>query len=351
MYQSFRAKNFRCFEDLTVEPLSRINLITGKNNVGKTALLEALWLHHGYHNPELGLRLRTFRGFDSFKRSEFLWDLFSKFEVQKIIELSSQNQHNQAHTLNITIHEHAIAHVSLRNEQGTLTKNRLAQETTASVETEVRLRYTGGIEAHAYVEPHGVRFEQAVGIKAPPAVFFAARQRDNLETLAERFGNLAVDKKEAQVVKIMQIIEPRLKTLTVQHRSGSPVIYGDIGAKRLMPLPLMGAGMGRLLSIVLATSTVQGGILLIDEIENGLHYTIMRNIWQALGELAALYNVQFFTTTHSEECIRAAYQAFAHNKPSNFMLHRLEQVQDIVQAIAYDPGMLEAAFEIEAEMR
>ncbi len=41
MIQSFRVKNFRCFQDLTLKSLKRVNLIAGKNNVGKAALLKA----------------------------------------------------------------------------------------------------------------------------------------------------------------------------------------------------------------------------------------------------------------------------------------------------------------------
>ena len=55
MYKSFNIENFRCFSELTLKPLERINLIAGKNNIGKTALLEALWIRHGYQNPELGI--------------------------------------------------------------------------------------------------------------------------------------------------------------------------------------------------------------------------------------------------------------------------------------------------------
>ena len=54
MYTSFSIENFRLFDQLTVEPLARVNLIAGQNNAGKTALLEAIWLHNGQNNPELG---------------------------------------------------------------------------------------------------------------------------------------------------------------------------------------------------------------------------------------------------------------------------------------------------------
>lgn len=361
MYTSFTIENFRCFEKLTIAPLDRINLIAGKNNVGKTALLEALWLHHGYHNPELGLRLRAFRGLDRFKRDEFLWDLFLEFNSEKTITLSSRDQDDQVRSLHITIREHPTSRVSLRREhlvegngQESLTAERLDQETTSPVESEILLDYESSSgenhQAHAYIESNGIRFERPPGVQLPSGIFLAARQRTSLEKLAERFGDLAIDKKETRITEVLSIIEPRLISLTVQQRGGSPVIYGDIGIERLIPLPLMGEGMGRLLSIVLAIPEAQGGILLIDEIENGLHYTVMEEIWKAISKLAREYNTQVFAATHSEECIRAAHRAFAKNQ-YDFALHRLERAQEGIQAVTLGQKNLEMAIEMDAEVR
>jgi AAA15 family ATPase/GTPase len=55
MYQSFAVHNFRCFSTLAMADLERVNLIAGVNNVGKTALLEALFLHCGGYNPALAI--------------------------------------------------------------------------------------------------------------------------------------------------------------------------------------------------------------------------------------------------------------------------------------------------------
>ncbi len=362
MYKSFAVRNFRCFDDLTIEPLERINLIAGKNNVGKTALLEALWLHHGYHNPELGLRLRVFRGLERFRKEEFLWDLFSEFDPERIIELSSKDLSNRARSLHITVQEHPTSRVLLRNEEREredekepLAAEIIDQEATTPIEAEVLLDYTGAsgetLQAHAFVEPDTIRFERPPGVKEPNGIFLAARQRDHLGQLAERFSNLAVDKKEAKIAQILQIVEPRLERLIVQYRGGSPIIYGDIGMRRLMPLPLMGDGVGRLLRIALAIPEAQDGILLADEVENGLHYTVMSKVWEAIADLAREYAVQVFAATHSEECIRAAHQAFAASEQYDFALHRLERVKGAIRAVTYDQGMLDAAFEIDAEVR
>ena len=361
MYKSFTIRNFRCFNYLTVEPLKRINLIAGENNIGKTVLLEALWLHQGYHNPELGLRLQVFRGLNISKRDEFLWDMFSEFDPEKIIELSSRDQDDRTRSLHVTIQEHPTSRVSLHKRQvegngrEPLASEIIEQETTAPVESKVLLDYTDtsgkNIQACAYVESDGIRFERPRGIKESRAILLAARQRDNPGTLAERFSNLAVDNKEGQIVQILRIIEPRLKGLTVQHRGGSPIIYGDIGMKRRMPLPLMGEGMGRLLGIALAVPEVQDGLLLVDEIENGLHHTVMGKVWEGIADLARDYNVQVFATTHSEECLRAAHRAFAASKQYDFALHRLERVKGAIRAVTFDRKTLDAAIEMDAEVR
>jgi AAA15 family ATPase/GTPase len=359
MYKYFSIENFRGFKSFTVEPLNKINLFTGKNNVGKTALLEALWLHHGYHNPELGLRLRGFRGFDRVKRGEILWDMFTDFDPEKTIKLTSKDQEGQQNTLEITIHEYPVSRVSLLGEHksegnGTesLTTETFEQETTTPVESEIRLRYNNSIEAHAYIEPEGIRFKRPPGVKEPSGVYLATRNRRPSETLAERFGDLEITKREKKVIEFLRIIEPRLKSLTVRHMGGGPIIYGDIGLKRLVPLPLMGEGLGRLLNIALAITEAQdGGILLVDEVENGLHYSVMENIWKAIRDLVAEFNVQFFATTHSGECARAAHQIFIDSQQYNFALHRLERVKGEVQAVTYDQEMLEAAFELDVGVR
>ena len=359
MYKSFTAKNFRCFGDLTIEPLERINLIAGKNNVGKTALLEALWLHHGYHNPELGVRVDVFRGLADIKKAEFLWGLFTEFDSDRAIELSSLDSDNQLRSLRISIQERPTTLVPLHNgevergnERELPTVEVSDQETTEAIESEVLFEYTSPAgqptEAHAAIVEDGIVFQRPRGVKEPSGVFLAARRPHRLKENANRFSDLAIVKKEDEIVRMMKIIEPRLKGLSVQRG----MIWGDIeGMERLIPLPLMGDGIGRFLDIVLAISVAQDGILLIDEIENGFHHSIMSQVWKAIDEWAKEYTVQVFATTHSEECIRAAHQAFAASKQYDFALHRLEQVKGAIRAVTFDQETLDAAIEMDAEVR
>ena len=65
--------------------------------------------------------------------------------------------------------------------------------------------------------------------------------------------------------------------------AGTREIHGDIGLPLLLPIPLMGEGLRRLLSLLLAIANLKDGIVLIDEIENGFHYSVHKKVWQAIA--------------------------------------------------------------------
>ncbi len=133
---------------------------------------------------------------------------------------------------------------------------------------------------------------------------------------------------------------------------GKPIFHGDIGSDRLLPLPMMGEGMVRLLSFILRIANAPDGVVLIDEIENGLHYSILPKLWSVIGKMAKKYNTQVFATTHSLECIKAAHQAFSNEDTYDFRVHRLQFSKDgEVDAVTHDRDDLEAAFEIGIEVR
>jgi len=113
----------------------------------------------------------------------------------------------------------------------------------------------------------------------------------------------------------------------------------------------MGEGMGRLLSIVLAIASAARGVILIDEVENGIHHSVMTKVWSAIAQVARAADVQIFATTHSWECITAAHQAFSESGTYDFRLHRLDRVDDDVRAVTFDQEMLDAAIKAGLEVR
>ena len=361
MYQSFEVSNFRCFRKLNLAQLERVNLIAGMNNVGKTALLEALFLHCGAYNPELTLRLNAFRGIEQVKLelgrwAETPWDsLFSQFDTSKILELAGKNEQTGHRILRLRVIRQSEASVRIEQSiEHSSDKSGGIPSFSSEMAQVLELECTEGEQRRKYymiLDQKGVRSDPIPPPPPFPAFFQAARVRIPPAEDAERYGKLDILGQQDALLKALQVIEARLRRLAVVVAGGVPMIHGDIGLGRLVPLPVMGDGMARLASLVLAIGNAPNGVVLVDEIENGLHHSILPKVWRAIGEVARQFNTQVFATTHSLECIVAAHRAFSESERYDFRLHRLERVNETIHAVTYDQETLEAAIETGLEVR
>ena len=351
MYTSFEVENFRCFKKLILPSLARINLIAGVNNVGKTALLEALFLHAGASNPELSLKLNAFRGIEKMKVAVGKWEdypwfsLFRQFDISKPIELASHKEANAFQS----VHLRAITAPA---ELKALSK-KIEYEITPSGMLELQYQDEKGIKGPFYLilDQRGIRFEPAAPSFSLSTFFLSSRKRPTFEEEAELFGDLEKKGKQELISQTLKILEPRLRRLSMIYTPGQPILHGDIGLEEPLPLPFMGEGMVRLANIAIRVGNAAGGIVLLDEIENGLHHTVLREVWKAIAEAARQFNTQVFATTHSRECIAAAHQAFVESGTYDFRLHRLDRINHEIRAVTYDQESLQASLEMNLEVR
>ena len=100
--------------------------------------------------------------------------------------------------------------------------------------------------------------------------------------------------------------------------------------------------------IVMSTALVQDGVVLVDEIENGLHHSVLPGVWKVIAKAAEQFNVQMFATTHSFECVEAAHEALG---PDGFSLHRLEVVDGENRCVSLSPTALSGAIRHNLEIR
>ena len=184
-----------------------------------------------------------------------------------------------------------------------------------------------------------------------PTNYLFPRARVPLIEEAHRFGKLETKKQLNILTETLKIVDPRIDSLSLIVIGETPLIHADIGMDRFIPLAFMGDGMSRLASIVLAIVNSPNGVVLIDEIENGLHHSILHKVWQAIGKVARMFNTQVFATTHSMECVVAAHEAFVKSGPYDFSLHRLERINETIHDVTYDKETLGAAIEMGFEVR
>ena len=103
-------------------------------------------------------------------------------------------------------------------------------------------------------------------------------------------------------------------------------------------MSIMGDGTKRLLALSLSFKRAQNGVMLVDEVENGLHYSILPEVWKTIDWLSREFNVQVFATTHSYECIKAAHAASRANEfADDLAFVRLQRDRSGgIQCVPYD---------------
>jgi hypothetical protein len=359
MYEWFEVKNFRCFGHLRIEGLERVNLIAGLNNAGKTSLLEALFVHSGAYNPELALKIDALRGLDRFKVElgsprESPWDSsFYQFNTAESAVL--RGKYVDAATRSLTLRvlrkssELSAAAAFLASLQAGNGGSRPIVGAQILELQHTAAKQTG--KHYMIVDSAGPRIQP---LPAPPPYtthYVGGRTPTGPKEDAVLFGELQVRNEDDLVTKALQLVDPRVKRLAVAVVADEPVIHGDIGLERMLPLPLMGGGMVRLTSIILRIAVCRNGVVLLDEFENGLHHSLLPKVWRAVREAAQRFNVQIFATTHSHECIAAAHDAFSEKFPYDLRLFRLERRNGESTVVKYDQEILETALESGLEIR
>lgn len=365
MYKSFILRNFRCFNETKISQLDRINLITGKNNVGKTALLEAIFIHAGSYNPSLAITVNNMRGLGKIKLefgplSEYPWDsLFRNYDPKKPVELLGENgkNFNRSMTLKVIYKMEELRNLSkfIKVIQTESDKSLVeSSEVTFEGAKILELESKEGRKINKYyliIYKKGIQTEPIPPPPPFPGFYISDRNPSFSKEMAERYGKLEKYGKQDILLKALQVIEPNLKRLTMIVVADEPILHGDIGIDRLIPIPMMGGGIVRLLNLNIFIGNAENGVVLIDEIENGIHYSIMPKVWQSLAESARQFNTQIFATTHSWECIVSAHKSFSNNGYNDFRLHRLEKIKDDIKAISYDKESLDAAVRSGIEVR
>ena len=357
MFQRLQIKNFRLFDDLKIDRLNRINLLGGRNNSGKTTVLEGLFLLAGGGSPELVLRISAFRGIKQAEGSfavvpaTYWKPLFGELDMKQLIEISGKHAQHGRLSLEISLGRSDTIEVPRRSREAHRVITNLQDGHILAEPWELRLSFTrnGKNRAVGHIRVTQTDFQ----MKAPPSVLllgaYISSHSGNAQEDASRLGQLRARKQGDLLTKALQIVEPRLVSVEDNSASGVPMIWGDIGLRELVPLSAMGEGMTRVARIVLAMSSAPGGIVLVDEIENGFHHSIMNKVWAVLAEAARQFDTQLFATTHSFECLRAAHEALSREEWRYYRLDRTKEGAGC--CVPYDTEEVEAAIRHGLEVR
>lgn len=326
MFDSLSIANFRAFKKLDVSPLHRVNLIAGGNNVGKTSVLEAIWFAVQEEPlsptaPSIFRRSATVKAQDD-QDNFWKWLFFQKDTTQSI---------------------------SLK----LLASNTPAAERSTTIKFE-RQRIHLSVFRKNIFDPE--LMESFPNSTPPPVCTTLTTSLPSPVDDAERVNAVSVLNRDDELVGYLRMIDPKISKLKYLKLPGHdhPYVYADVGfgaGKELIPVTQLGQGIARMLGLFSSLMTEKTQILLIDEFENGLQHDALVPVWNALGQFARDHDVQIFATTHSYECIAAAYEAFT-DAQDDLAVIKLRQDPELgIASFVLDYEHIGIALKTEMEIR
>ncbi|MDR2854289.1 MAG: AAA family ATPase, partial [Prevotellaceae bacterium] len=266
MLNSLYIKNYRNLKELQIDSVAQVNLLCGKNNTGKSSVLEALGIYASGGDINYLVKIITQRGenvesnAEDIAKNKIILSLQSifhgrnyNFDTKNKIKISENNG---------TIHSKSIS-MHFQKELG--------KRTCLNIND---VKYYADDDIYQDVELNEDNFQ------------FVTTGEIDSSTNAELFDTIVLSEKEDWVINALKIVEEKAERIAFVNEEGDrkPVIRTS-SRSGIVPLQSMGDGINRILTIILAAVNCENGYLLIDEFENGLHYTVQEQLWKIIFKL------------------------------------------------------------------
>jgi predicted ATP-dependent endonuclease of OLD family len=366
MLSSFEISGFRAFDHLKLTNLGRVNLFVGKNNVGKSSLLEAFWVYANQGAPSVLWSLLVDRN-ESESLSELrLADRLTDEEIEKqfltIRYLFYGREENPE--------AQAISLGPVENGSKTLTIAYMSSAGQGKNNNQV-LRFSNEEDEDEKVPALSIKMGNTTTLIRMDR-FFTKRMREPLRLSSESknifipanglsnadvgryWDSITLGAAEKDVLDSLRIIDPRIERLnlvgSLRDTSDRVPIVKISDFDQPLPLRSLGEGMNRIFGIALALVNARGGILLMDKIESGLHYSILPNVWDFIFQAARRLDVQVFASTHSKDCIDGFQQAASKSNEQGVLI-RLENKNGRIVPVSFDEKELNIVTRDQIEVR
>ena len=378
MLTSLGIRNYRNLRSLDIERLARVNLIAGKNNTGKTSLLEAVSLYaaggdiqwikqilvergevgllsYGRNDMPKKLNLDSYASMLPNRRTEFSGeDVLLVGELEKDIFGTTTNSEKR-----VSVRFVKLTKESTMSEYGSTMRTTIVEDASNSyndLDDGLEVKFGSNRKFYSLERERLKSRSYYQSNDTSRFGFQYVKTRDTESSYnGSLWDNIALTQEESYIVKALRIIDNDVDRIAFisddLNRQRHPVIK-MASQKEVIPLKSMGDGMNRILTIILALVNASDGYLLIDEFENGLHYTVQEDLWKMIFTLAQELNVQVFATTHSDDCIQAFENVLnSKGNQEQGLYFRLDNVNGQIMPTFYSPSELNTATEQTIEMR
>jgi len=267
--KNIEIKNFKCFKDFKAEGFGRVNLIGGKNNVGKTAFMEACYLSFANirEDGELSMVVHflSINKLRELKTTDTFLDLINVFRKNNGLVIQSGKKC-----------------FSLELKGNMLNEEFLVNKKSIGLKIENKdslLNYGEGL------------MDEFI-----PSVIAG----NNL--IMTIFEKIKYNRKRVKLNDILNQFDKNIEEFDVQ--DGRPSVFLT-NINDWQDVAELGHGLKRYITIISSILINKDGSLFLDELENGIHYTQLDRLWEIILTISKQQNVQIFATTHSKECIES----------------------------------------------
>lgn len=346
VFTSAIIENFRGIRHCKLEGLGQVNIFFGKNNCGKSSLLEALFLLSGQSNPTLPLNINAFRGV-SINEAEDLLALFYHADKDNSIRIEAEGERGRAVKIDfVEKHEEQLSPGEPNRNNSSVSNMKYGlnfeynlkeqnQTTYHSALTMTEEGKNGKADIDKYYKETFV------------AEYVSPASKNNDRKYLE---NVIKNKKEGEIIELLKVLEPRIREIQIVGQK----IMVDVGLPTRLPVNMLGDGVRRLLSIILTIYIRRNGVVLIDEVENGLHYSAMNTLWKALLNTSMMTNTQLFITTHSLDTLKTLADTLQDmdGKEAHVAAYKLiRKEDDELVPLRYESSQLAYAIKHDVEVR
>ena len=351
-FDEIAIRGFRGLRDITLSGLGEVNILLGANDVGKTSILESVLLICGPSEPRLPITVQNSRNY-GVGNIDDLKSIFHDLDLngEVVIEAHLSGDRGYRRLTMSTSHQQVIN----ENSKGKNAKLQFQEARVLQYDVEVNSSVqetpkSFQIQLIDRGDKWGVGKDSTIDTAIDTIVFTLLVPTSEYNT--ESIGRLVVNKKDQLLVDYLQHINPRVSKISVLGN----MAYLDIGLGQMMPLNMFGSGMIRATMILSECILQNVKVLLIDELEQGLHYQAISFLLETLLRLAKEQDIQIFATTHSIEVIKGLQQVLGQEE---FIEHRdttkcitLQRDKDgIVRSYRYDYQQFDHCIEHGIEIR
>ena len=307
-FKSIKIKHFRGIKSLEIDDLARVNLFVGKNHCGKTSLLESVFLLTGIANPSLAVTMGQLRRMLPNESSDWE-DYFHARDHKRGMEFSTTQRKGKRHLkvsplLGNSIELSMKTPIEMNREQSSRSigtgEDFIGLNYDFSVANRVGKSSNHQAKIYQTQTGDGLNYTQVSDENYKESLM-------SRYLLAPGYDSSLVDKmlnakRKDSLLRALRFIDPDIQDIKT---GANGIVSVDIGLDRFIPINLLGSGTSRILDMLSGIEGHREGIIAIDEIENGLHFSTMKEMWKMILEHSAECGTQVFATTHDRDVIQS----------------------------------------------